>query len=172
MKKGDSVRKILNIFIFCFLMSIWGCYTTMKHPNFTNRSQNISHKDIQVVDNCAECHDNNLTVTTILPNSAYHDHNWHFYSQSSWWQDEEYVDTRPADNYLPPTGPRLRGDNATQSNRAVRQAPAPGPSLSKVVGGKTVETEEKENQDNRRDFQRRKETQEEKKNRPSKRKPR
>jgi hypothetical protein len=163
--------RIFFAIYICLLSSFFACYTSIKHPQVTSQSQYFSHEDINVVDNCAECHSNTLNASAILPAAAYDDQNWQFYSASAWWQDGVYIQPQRPDSYVSPTGPRLRGDNPNSSNRAVRTSAPPGPSLGKVVTEQAKDATEEEEKDNRRNFQRRKETQKEKV-RDSKRKPR
>ena len=166
------MKKVYIIIFLAAIISLPNCYTAFKHPQVTSNSQYLAHEDIQIGDNCMDCHQSNVYTTPVLPSSATNDGNWQFYSNSSWWQDEMTLDERRSfDNYIAPTGPRLRGESSSHSNSAVIQSAPPGPSLGKVIGENVEEPKNKKEQDDRRSFQRRKETQKDTKTRSSKREP-
>ena len=162
---------IFSVFV-AFLFG--GCYTTFQHPRVDSGSQWAGPESVAIWDNCMDCHrDPPKPTTTMLPEAALDDYNWYFYSMSAWWEDEGiYESELDAGNYVPPTGGRLPqgGYGGPGGQTVVPVAPAPR-TLSKTPGQDTNVSTPSEPEDGRRDFHRRRASQNEKgrKKRSSKR---
>ena len=138
---------------------ISGCYTSFTHPVLDSQGNRIHRSTSGIAGGCAECHtDGMLQAGSVLPAAVENDYNWQFYSNSAWWQDEFDFFPVNASESLDPTGARLPGVTPNYNSDAITPIPViPSQAgLSKKTPENTTQTEQT---DNRRDFERRKDTQ-------------
>jgi hypothetical protein len=150
-----SKNRLVYIFLTpIFLSSLWGCYTAFQHPPINDPKWG----EVQVSDDCSECHSQNKYAAPILPISGDQDFNWQFFAVSPWWQDEMNFNDGTSVSGLPePTGPRHSGGGGYISNPPLTPIPpAPVQSLGKSGADDTNDSESKK--DRRRSVGRRRQT--------------
>ncbi|HPG39778.1 MAG TPA: hypothetical protein PLP19_13520 [bacterium] len=136
-----------------------GCYTSFTHPLVDSQGKRINRSNSGIAGSCSECHaDGTLQAGSVLPAAVENDYDWQFYTNSAWWQDEFDFFPVNATESADPTGARLPGVTPGYSSDAITPIPVmPSQSgLSKKTPENTTQTEQT---DNRRDFERRKDTQ-------------
>jgi len=155
----NSFKKNCPLF-FCFLLFFTGCYTSFKHPVMDSNGKPFDTSDIYITDNCTDCHQTRqFSCGTILPESAEEDDSWQFYAYSAWWQDNfDFFPVNVVDDNES-TAPRRNpgvNNNINMGPIAVPAVPFPA-NLNKKNPNKAAK--EPENNDNRRDFEKRQQTQ-------------